>query len=81
MPSAGSLGHLFYLRPRLPLLPARLEFGLGDLERCHLIGNPHAPWLAGSVQCPEPAQRLGAAARPIDAANAPLAAEDVVAAV
>ena len=40
--------------------------------------SPHAPWLAGSVQGPEPAQRLGAGARLIDAADAPLAAEDAV---
>ena len=46
-------------RPRLPLLPARLELGLGLVQRRYLVRYAHAPRLAGSVDRPEPAQGSG----------------------
>ena len=40
--------------------------------------TPHGAWLAGSVQRPEPAQRVGSGAGFVDSPDAPLAAEDAV---
>jgi hypothetical protein len=75
---ASCSGDFLHPRPRLPLPPARLELGLGLVQRRDLIRGPHAPWLAGNVERPEPAQRFGAGAGLVDATDAPLAAEDAV---
>ena len=66
----------FQPRPRLPLLPARLELGLSFVQRRRAVVG--ASWLAGGVQRPEPAQRFGAGAGLVYAADAPLAAESTL---
>jgi hypothetical protein len=45
---ARPLCYLFHPRPRPPLLPARLELGLGDPQRRYMIGGAHLSWLAGA---------------------------------
>ncbi len=49
-------GEPIHPRPRLPLLPARLEFSLGLVQRRAAVVGAHGPWSAWSVQRPEPAQ-------------------------
>ena len=61
--------------PRLPLLPARLELGLGLVQRRRVIRGAQGFSAARCVQRPEPAQIGGACAGLIDAADARVAAE------
>ena len=62
----------------MALLPTSPKPSIVPLPASPLGSRSHLPWLARCVQRPEPAQRLGAGARLIDAADAPLAAEDAV---